>query len=182
MPTPSAMDAGFYQMARQHIDEFRAKWQHDTRGWHPILEVGPQVGSAWPGAETLDIVPGCTHQGDITTRTHLSSMHYSLVVAMDVLEHTVDPFAAVRELERILKWGGVLIASAPWNFRVHNPLPDLWRFNSNTWKLLLRNFRILEMDVLDTPDRPLMPIHINVAAQRMGVKPRQPVVFERIER
>jgi len=178
------MDEAFFTMAREHITAFRKRWQDSTMNLlGPKLEIGPEHDAPWPGAETLGLNEGYTYQADITQRTGLPTGHYAAVIAMDVLEHVVDPFAAVQEIERILKPRvGLLLASAPWNFRIHGPIPDLWRFNQNSWKLLLRNFHIVEMDVLDTPDRPLMPLHINIAAMMSTYRRVDEVNFERIER
>ena len=162
----SPQDEQFYLMAREHIRAFRRKYHERVLDAERVLEIGPGLDTS-PLVETLDI--DCTNNADITADITdcipVMSDTYDTVIAMEVLEHTTDPFAALREIRRVMKDGGHLLASAPWNFRIHGPQPDLWRFNQNTWRLLLKDWDIIEMNVLETPDRWLMPIHINVLAR-----------------
>jgi len=181
MVTTGSVDDRFYGMARKHISDFRAKWQAKNLA-RPRLEIGPEHDAVWPEAETLDIKPGCTHQGDITQRTELKTGYYGTVIAMEVLEHCIDPFAAMDEIDRIMLVGGTLIVSSPFNFRIHGPVPDCWRFTQNGWRLLLRNFHIVEFDVLDTPGRPLMPLHFNIAARKGKFTAMRDVKFEPINK
>lgn len=90
---------------------------------------------------------------------------YDLVVCMDVIEHTLDPFGAVREMRRILKQGGILLISAPLNLRIHGPIPDCWRFTEHGFMTLLRDFAIIEIDILESPGRDLFPVHYNIVAE-----------------
>lgn len=171
MPDPSEMDNEFHLMIRQHINRFQ--WTHaitlasrDLRR----LCVGPSNGEieGWSnlGVDTLDIVPGGTFTGDVTkTIEPIAVSTYDVVFAFEVIEHTVDPFAAIAEMRRLLKPGGLLLMSAPFNAREHGPLPDCWRFSRNGWRILLRNFDDVTLDVLMTPGRPLMPLHICVSAR-----------------
>ncbi len=84
---------------------------------------------------------------------------------MEVLEHTLNPFDAIKELRRITKHGGYLLVSAPLNFRIHGPSPDCWRFTEHGWRVLLRDFDIVEIDIMETPDRELFPIKYNILAK-----------------
>ena len=56
---------------------------------------------------------------------------FDCIVCTEVLEHTLQPFAAVAELRRLLRAGGRLFLSVPFNFRIHGPLPDCWRFTEH---------------------------------------------------
>lgn len=76
------------------------------------------------------------------------------------------PFDAANEIWRLLKPGGFLFLSVPFNFRIHGPLPDCWRFTEHGLRTLLKKFTILELNAIETPDRPLMPIHYTVVAQK----------------
>ena len=68
-------------------------------------------------------------------------------------------------LRRILRHRVFLLISAPLNFRIHGPIPDNWRFTEHGFKVLLRDFEIIEIDILQAPGRDLFPIHYNVMAK-----------------
>ena len=70
---------------------------------------------------------------------------FDLALASDVLEHVDDDAGAVREIERVLKPGGVLIATVPahqWLFSAHDrSLHHRRRYSKNEFrKLLKKNF------------------------------------------
>lgn len=69
----------------------------------------------------------------------LSLEQYDVVLCLDVLEHLVDPWSFVEQLQRVLKPGGCLIASIP-NLRT---LPV-------TWRLLVKgNFDYANQGIMD---------------------------------
>lgn len=160
----SEQDELFYRLAREHISAFRNRLICLTTD--RVLEIAPEHDRPWPNADTMNITAGCTFQHDITKLCHrIADSTYDIVFCMEVLEHTVDPFAALREIRRILLPNGLLLASAPFNFREHHPRPDCWRFSRNGWTVLLKDWDFVQQDVLMTPDRFLMPLHINVSAR-----------------
>jgi 2-polyprenyl-3-methyl-5-hydroxy-6-metoxy-1,4-benzoquinol methylase len=61
-------------------------------------------------------------------RTGLPSKSADLVVLTEVLEHAEEPESALREAERLLRKGGLLIVSVPWD---HPFSPFFWLFNAN---------------------------------------------------
>ena len=175
MATVSQFDEETGVMARAHINDFVRRVAASLSGsTGKLLEIGPQERSlvrecfAGFAVETFDIVDTYkpTHVGDITRHNPaIPDSAYDCVVGMEVLEHTLDPFGGVREMRRILRDGGHLLVSAPLNWRIHGPIPDCWRFTEHGFKVLLRDFDILEIDILETPGRELFPIHYNVLAR-----------------
>jgi SAM-dependent methyltransferase len=175
MATVSKFDEESGPVAREHVNNFlrrMAKKFSDQKG--KLLEIGPQERSLVRESfsnfdiETFDIVNTYkpTYVGDITKENILiPNETYDCVVGMEILEHTIDPFGAVREMRRILKHEGHLLVSAPLNWRIHGPIPDCWRFTEHGFKVLLRDFDIIEIDILETPGRDLFPIHYNVLAK-----------------
>lgn len=141
-----------------------------------LLDVAPQDHEGarpyFPEAvavETLDIDPaaGATYCADLCrTNENVPSGHFDIVVCTEVLEHVLNPFAAVAEIRRVLKPGGLLLASSPFNFRIHGPLPDCWRFTEHGWRALLAAFESVELRALEDDDRFLMPIHYTVSARK----------------
>lgn len=119
--------------------------------------------------ETLDINPaaGATYCADLCRiNENVPAGRFDIIVCTEVLEHVLNPFAAAAEIRRFLKPGGLLLASSPFNFRIHGPLPDCWRFTEHGWRALLGAFDDVEIVCLEDPERFLMPIHYTVRARR----------------
>jgi SAM-dependent methyltransferase len=53
---------------------------------------------------------------------------FDTVLSAQVLEHTPEPLALVREMARVLRPGGVLILSVPFSFRLHEEPRDYFRY------------------------------------------------------
>jgi SAM-dependent methyltransferase len=175
MAVESKIDADLMPLARDHLNRFLRRVGKDLAGLSGrLLEIGSQDRSDVRRAfasfthDTFDIVDTHkpTHVGDITRHNpSIPDDTYDCVLCMEVLEHTLDPFGAVREMRRMLRQGGYLLVSAPLNWRIHGPIPDCWRFTEHGFKVLLRDFEILEIDILETPGRDLFPVHYNVLAK-----------------
>jgi len=175
MNTPSQFDNDTFLMTREHLSSFIKKVakEYNHKG-KKLLEIGPQERSEVKSAfsqcsiETLDIVTDYHPDiiGDITKyNAHISSGTYDIVTCLEVLEHTLNPFSAIEELRRITKHEGLILFSAPLNWRIHGPIPDCWRFTEFGWRVLLKDFDILEIDKLETPGRNLFPIKYNILAK-----------------
>lgn len=144
-----------------------------------VLDIAPQDHDGarphFPEAtvETLDIDPdsGATHIADLCRRNddRIAGARFDVIVCTEVLEHTLKPFRAVAEIHRLLKPGGLALVSVPFNFRIHGPLPDCWRFTEHGLRSLFDDeagFEILELDALEDDDRFLMPVHYTLVARK----------------
>ena len=161
MPIVSPIDEINFKLGREHIER---AYRHATP-WvgSRFLDIGPskeRKEKSHPAWKTLDIVPGCDFQADITQKTNLPESAFDCVVCLDVLEHCLQPFDAIAEIRRILKPGGMLIASTPLNARIHGPIPDCWRFTEHGIKVLMRDWDHLEIDICES-ERFLFPVHYN---------------------
>ena len=175
MTQPSKFDNDTYEMGRKHLNSFIERCSRKIgKDNLKLLEIGAQKRSEVQEffkickIDTLDIVPdnNPTIIGDITKyNSHIADANYDIITCLEVLEHTLNPFSAIEELRRIMKHGGYLLISAPLNWRIHGPAPDCWRITEFGWKVLLRDFEILEIDKLNTPDRNLFPIKYNILAK-----------------
>jgi SAM-dependent methyltransferase len=175
MATPSKFDNDTFQLARDHLQHFVKKTAEQLRGESGrLLEVGPQERSLVResfhnfAVDTFDIVDtyGPTLVGDITkVNDFIADSAYDCVVCMEVIEHTLNPFDTIKEIRRVLKHEGYLLISAPLNWRIHGPSPDCWRITEHGWNALLRDFDIVEIDILESPGRELFPIRYNVLAR-----------------
>jgi SAM-dependent methyltransferase len=173
----SEMDIQHLKVIRSNIVRFMKHVSDKyAREGGRLLDIAPQVHegarpffSIQIKVETFDIDPnsGCTFIGDICKKNpFLTNNMFDYVVCTEVLEHTLQPFNAVKEIWRILKSRGFLFISVPFNFRIHGPLPDCWRFTEHGLRSLLYNFNILELNSIETPERGLMPIHYTIVAQK----------------
>lgn len=173
----SELDKDYHAQLRQNVsDLMKASAKQYDGADKRVLDIAPQDHEgANPyftsaSVETLDIDPksGATYIADITqTNTDtLPNEHFDVVVCTEVLEHTLQPFDAVKEIRRILKPGGVVIVSTPFNFRIHGPLPDCWRFTEHGLRALFKDYEILTLDPLEEEDRFLMPIHYTLTARK----------------
>lgn len=175
MATPSKFDQETFSLTRDHLNSFINKTANSLLNHSgKLLEIGSQDRSVVKecfknfNVDVLDIVDTYkpTYVGDITKyNSFIPDSSYDCVACLEVLEHTLNPFDAVKEIRRILKHEGYLLASAPLNWRIHGPVPDCWRFTEHGWKVLLRDFDIIEIDILETPDRELFPIKYNILAK-----------------
>lgn len=182
MPKPSIVDIKHLKIIRDNVEKFMrrsAKCCTAKAGKSLcLLDIAPQDHAGarpfFPErvlVETLDIVPAAraTYTADIcANNSHLiRANHYDIVVCTEVLEHTLRPFDAVREMRRLLKRHGLLLLSVPFNLRIHGPLPDCWRFTEHGLRAMLsEGFSILELRALGTPGRPLMPLHYTIIAEK----------------
>jgi SAM-dependent methyltransferase len=141
-----------------------------------LLDIAPQDhAGARPffpqtiSVETLDINPGAGahYTADLCDpRSTVPSGHFDYIVCTEVLEHTRQPFKAVENLFRMLKPGGYCFVTTPFNFRIHGPLPDCWRFTEHGLRELFSEFSIIELTALEDPERFLMPIHYQLVVSR----------------
>jgi len=169
------MDEAHLRAIRESVSSFIADCGRRFDGPGKLLDVAPQMHEgARPHfrhaeVETLDIDPksGATYVADLTRANDaiIPSGRFRFVVCTEVLEHVLDPFAAVREIRRVIAPGGLVFVTTPYNFRIHGPLPDCWRFTEHGLRALFREFEIVELTEVPTPERPLMPIHYRLVAR-----------------
>lgn len=168
MQVISQQDKLFYTIIRQNVCDFlnNAAKLYDDIGTD-LLDIAPQIHE---GAKqyfkktsifTADIDPlsNSDYIIDIcnTNSSIIPNNRFNIIVCTEVLEHTLNPFNAISELYRILKPNGILLLTTPFNFRIHGPIPDCWRFTEYGLKELLKNFSIVTIKSHDT-DRFLMPL------------------------
>jgi SAM-dependent methyltransferase len=178
MLSPAQIDIDYFALLRENVDCLLKHSGQLPEAVHArVLDIAPQTHKGarhfFPASavvETLDIDPksGATYIADIckTNDDIIPSETFDLVVCTEVLEHTLQPFAAVAEIFRFMRPGGLLIASTPYNFRIHGPLPDCWRFTEHGIRALLSSFEDVQIKALETPGRPLMPLHYTFTARR----------------
>lgn len=177
MSKVAKIDEVYLEKIRKNVSSFVAGCgkQHDKKG-ALVLDVAPQDHEgASPyfknsTVETLDIdeKSGATYVADLCANNHtiIPDNHFDYVICTEVLEHTLQPFDAAKEILRILKPGGLALVTTPFNFRIHGPLPDCWRFTEHGLRELFKNFDIVKLQPLEDKDRFLMPTHYTLIARK----------------
>lgn len=90
--------------------------------------------------------------------------HFDTAMTFNVLEHIYDDVAAMKDLTRVLKPGGVLHISVPWIYPVHGHPDDFHRHAPNWWAVTL--------DQLGYSDVTLLPLVFGRRTSALIVKGR----------
>ncbi len=146
-------------MATEPIIDFGKQHQHLFRG--PFLEIGSkiqpgyvqhqpkEIHASMPGHEWVgvDIEPG---EG-VDVVVDLCDDHavdelgwterFETVHCHCVLEHVPEVFALTRNIQRVLKTGGMLFVSVPFAWRIHRIPVDMWRFTPQSIDYLFPQIR-----------------------------------------
>jgi len=103
---------------------------------------------------------------DVRVMSQLKDESYDCVFCSGVLEHVDNVGAALAEITRILKEGGILLLGLPFRQAIHMPPHDYWRFTEHGVRHLLRDsYEILELVAIDSRVR-AFPATYWVKAQR----------------
>jgi len=174
----SHVDKKHFEIIRNNVSNFirECSLTYDTKE-RLVLDIAPQVHKCAKDhfknakIETLDIDPDSSadYIADICNKNDkiIEDCRFDIVICTEVLEHTLNPFKAVEEIYRILKPNGIVYLSTPFNFRIHGPLPDCWRFTEHGLNALFLRFIDVKIESLETPDRFLMPIHYTLTAKKL---------------
>jgi SAM-dependent methyltransferase len=118
----------------------------------PVYEFGSyQVGSD-PVSDLRPIFKGKRYVGcdmragkgvdrvDNIEKSSLADGEAGGIVFVDTIEHVRHPEAAMKEIFRVLRPGGVLLMASVMDFPIHNHPHDYWRFTPEGFKALLSVF------------------------------------------
>jgi len=88
-----------------------------------------------------------TYVGNIMNMNAVPKSTYDSALCTSVLEHTKNPFVAVKEIHKVLKLNGLLIVTVPHLSRIHEAPNDFFRFTEFGLREVLESsgFRILEI-------------------------------------
>ena len=118
-----------------YVDDFVRKSLPDAHG--KVLNVGSGTRSyrshlpADSDLVTVDIQ--LFNDTDIQTSVYqlpFNDEAFDVVIATELLEHLQNPYAALREINRVLCSSGKLIMTVPFLFRIHGDPDDFHRYTS----------------------------------------------------
>jgi glycosyltransferase involved in cell wall biosynthesis len=121
--TPISRDFGFDRgqpIDRYYIEQFLQRYAVDVQG--QVLEIGDDAYTNQFGGDRVRISdvlhvdnsnPAATIVGDLATADHIPSDTFDCVIMTQTLQFIYDVPGAIRTLHRILKPGGVLLATFP---------------------------------------------------------------------
>jgi SAM-dependent methyltransferase len=149
--SPISSDFGFDRgrpIDRYYIEHFLAEHASDIRG--TALEFRDDAylrrfgGDALTSIDVLNVeldYPGTTIAADLATAEHLPAERFDCIVCTGVLQLIFDMPAAIRNLHRMLRISGVLLATVPGVTKVargpNNEWEDHWRLTSLSARKLL---------------------------------------------
>jgi SAM-dependent methyltransferase len=129
---------------RYYIDTFLSEHRQDIHG--RVLEIrdsryADEYGVGVQQREVLDIDssnPRATIIADLARADAVPPNQFDCVVLTQTLQYIYDARAAIGHVRRILRPGGVLLATVPSVSRIdpHQPETDLWRFTPGSCSAL----------------------------------------------
>lgn len=193
MTMPSAFDIENFPHSRKFVNDMREIFISNYINIDDVIcDIGNQ-GKNLPGLSkynvlTLDITAETEPDiiADITRHNkNIKDDQFDALMCTEVLEHVVDPFGAIDELNRIVKAGGHILFTTPLNARIHGPVPDCWRFTEFGLRVMFRDFDVVEFRKFDTPGRNLFPLHYGAIVRKRAGKfaksdPRE-IRFEKVD-
>ena len=93
------------------------------------------------GSNVDDVLDICSPPKALKTK--LGEEPFDLVICCHVLEHTRDPLRAARNIESVLRRGGLAYIATPWSQAFHATPDDYWRFSVRGLMLLFSRLEIL---------------------------------------
>jgi hypothetical protein len=120
-------------------------------------EVGADIRSIFPGKEYYgtDFRPG--HGVDTVLDLHniaLPNNAVKTVICLETLEHVEYPWKAMEEIHRITNSNGIVIISSSMNLPIHNYPFDYWRFTPESFRSLLKQFKVSFVESAGHPRLP----------------------------
>lgn len=166
-PPYQSYKGSLYSLHRTSIIRFLESWQDDIHG--NVLDVG--VGTfGYPRSLFEDkcayTATDCFKHPNIDTVSDIHFLtdmfaqnYYDFVICTDVLEHISQPWKAVCQLYAVLKPGGTLLLTMPFNFHLHETktVGDYWRISADGINQLLINiagFHHVNISAIGNPEFP----------------------------
>lgn len=110
------------------------------------LNLGAGVQYFGPEVENVDVAPAPeVHIVADIRRVPLPDGSVARIICNNVLEHVVDPRAAVQEIFRLLEPGGLAYISTPFLYPFHAAPNDYQRWTSAGFRVLFSDFEMVKL-------------------------------------
>lgn len=145
---------GYVTYRRYWLDSVLTAFAHEMRG--VVLDLGgkrqnkrgvfrpPENAALSWWYINLDISTHPDIYADVK-KTPLPANSVDCVLCTEVLEHLPDPQACVDEMHRLLRTGGLVLASVPFFYPVHADPYDYQRFTEDGLRHLFQDFKSVEV-------------------------------------
>jgi SAM-dependent methyltransferase len=146
-----------YSVRRYFVDEFFTRHVATLPPGARVIDVGGIKGRT-RGQFNLDAYPVQAIRVNMSPRAEpdvladaasipLPTGQADAVILAEVVEHLPEPAGALREASRLLRRGGVLLATAPFMFRVHDDPIDVGRYTPHWWSRTLESGGFAEVTI-----------------------------------
>ena len=118
----------------------------NERNWRSLVTKRFGERSTFIGIDLLEgsnvdsVLDICSSTKALTAK--LGEEPFDLVICCHVLEHTRDPMRAARNIESVLRPGGIAFIATPWSQAFHATPDDYWRFSVRGLMLLFEGLEI----------------------------------------
>ncbi len=102
-------------------------------------------------ARIFGLEPARTPYADLVARAErlpFRDASLDVVLCTQVFQYLDDPFAAAREIHRVLRAGGLALVSAPSTYPLYDPPRPRWRFMPDGLRALFKDFDEVEIKPL----------------------------------
>ena len=113
--------------------------------------------------------PGVDRVEDLRSLTFADG-EVGTALCLETLEHCADPFAACRELHRVLAPRGVCFISSVMLIGIHAHPSDYWRFTPDGFRVLLAEFDDVDVASMGDPDHPFFVFGAATKGRELGVR------------
>jgi SAM-dependent methyltransferase len=147
--TFSLASYGLYRAAAKLVSQHARGVVLDAGSGHaPYRELLRRRGQQLLTIDIEDRSGDVTHIADIQHMPVIASGSIDTVICTEVLEHVPAPWDALKELERVLVPGGVLILTVPYLAPIHEAPNDFYRYTRFALERLLGDagFRLEQLE------------------------------------
>lgn len=148
-----------YSMRRAFVDAFFTSNSELIASARHILDLGGEKGVAKRGLFKIEELNARVVALNISrnkaidvegdgARLPVQSASFDLVICAETLEHVPDPISVLNEIYRALDKGGSLLATVPFNFRIHGDPHDYGRYTEHYFAEALVKIGFSEFEVV----------------------------------